>query len=126
MIRYCFVFLFFSKSVFASRWARGICELGRASSSDTSAFASVGLTGKDQIVGIVDSGLDMASYYFHDDKYPTPLDQTNLLHRKVLMLMLMLMLMIDDLPCSVLKIMPFLAATACDYQINLFTTDCRL
>ncbi|XXQ38045.1 C5a peptidase [Plasmodiophora brassicae] len=42
-----------------------------------------GLTGSGQIVAVADTGLDHDLCYFHDPNHPTPIENVNLDHRKV-------------------------------------------
>ncbi|KAL0221863.1 hypothetical protein RCL1_001717 [Eukaryota sp. TZLM3-RCL] len=54
------------------------------SDDDVTRFHEAGLTGKDQVVGVSDTGLDQNSCYFRDDDHPFPFDTVNLNHRKVI------------------------------------------
>jgi len=64
-----------------NRWARGICQTGVY---DSTPFYSANLTGKGQLIGIADSGIDMYSCYFHDPNHDTLVsNQWNMAHRKV-------------------------------------------
>lgn len=62
------------------RWAKGVVQSN--SYSNTPLF-DLGLTGKDEIVGVADTGIDMKSCYFYDTEHKTPVNTINLNHRKV-------------------------------------------
>eukprot|EP01032_Pedospumella_encystans_P022858 gene22858-25889_t len=74
-----------------NRWARGVCDTGNHASHplDTSPLAN--FTGRGDIVGISDTGIDMKHCYFRDPNQPTPYIQAsaataltpNFNHRKV-------------------------------------------
>lgn len=66
--------------VLMNRWGKSLVQSGET--SEFPIFAA-NLTGYGQIVGVSDTGLDMQSCYFHDDKRPTPYRYVDLKHRKV-------------------------------------------
>lgn len=63
-------------------WARGLVQSGNTYNAPLYS-QSVGLTGADQIVGVIDSGLDVNSCHFNDTSRPIPYNTVDPLHRKV-------------------------------------------
>lgn len=66
----------------SNRWAKGVCQVANEDIQPISTRTT--LDGKGQIVGILDTGLDMSNCYFNDPDVTTPYDTTNMNHRKVI------------------------------------------
>eukprot|EP00761_Pharyngomonas_kirbyi_P011439 gb/GECH01011464.1/.p1 GENE.gb/GECH01011464.1/~~gb/GECH01011464.1/.p1 ORF type:complete len:1288 (+),score=256.97 gb/GECH01011464.1/:1-3864(+) len=64
-----------------NKWASSVVQGGFFQSSRP--IDNKGVTGKDQIVGIGDTGIDMNNCFFSDPNVPTPYNTTNFNHRKV-------------------------------------------
>jgi subtilisin family serine protease len=64
-----------------NRWARGLCQSGRDTSTP---MYEVNITGEGYIVGISDSGIDMTHCHFYDPEHAVPYDTVNMQHRKVI------------------------------------------
>lgn len=62
------------------KWANGVAQSGKFNKFP---IYSANLTGRGQIIGIADSGLDVDSCFFHDPEVAIPFDKTNYSHRKV-------------------------------------------
>lgn len=63
-----------------NRWAVGICQSGQE--EERQVYQS-NITGRDVIIGVADTGLDMNSCYFYDPNQDAPFDVVNTQHRKV-------------------------------------------
>jgi hypothetical protein len=63
------------------KWANGVAQSGKYNQLP---LYEANLTGRGQIIGIADSGLDMNSCFFHDPEVAVPFDKTNYSHRKVI------------------------------------------
>lgn len=74
-----------------NRWARGVCDTGNPASYPLDSSPLANFTGRGDIVGISDTGIDMKHCYFRDPNVPTPYVQAsvataltpNFNHRKV-------------------------------------------
>eukprot|EP00607_Mallomonas_marina_P009568 CAMPEP_0182418256 /NCGR_PEP_ID=MMETSP1167-20130531/2742_1 /TAXON_ID=2988 /ORGANISM="Mallomonas Sp, Strain CCMP3275" /LENGTH=676 /DNA_ID=CAMNT_0024592391 /DNA_START=428 /DNA_END=2458 /DNA_ORIENTATION=- len=63
-----------------NRWLKGVCQSGSYASTP---LYSANLTGYGQLIGIVDTGMDMFSCQLHDPNVDPPFDVVNFKHRKV-------------------------------------------
>lgn len=63
-----------------NRWSRGICQTGQSSNSP---IQSTSFNGTSEIVGIIDTGIDMKNCYFYDPDHSVPYNVVNNDHRKV-------------------------------------------
>lgn len=63
-----------------NRWARGVCEVGVG---EVEPARDHNITGAGQIIGVSDTGIDMQHCYFRDDNVPTPYNNIDHNHRKV-------------------------------------------
>lgn len=65
-----------------NKWASSVVQGGFF--HNTQPMYTHGLTGKGQVVGIGDSGIDMGNCFFSDPNVPVPYNATNESHRKVI------------------------------------------
>jgi subtilisin family serine protease len=65
----------------ANYWAKGVMDSG--SYTDVAIFTTAGLTGKNVVIGVSDTGLDLNSNYFYDTVSITANSPTASPHRKV-------------------------------------------
>lgn len=63
------------------KWANGVAQSGKHNKLP---LYEANLTGRGQIIGIADTGLDINSCFFHDPEVAMPFDKTNFSHRKVI------------------------------------------
>lgn len=74
-----------------NRWAKGVCDTADATSKPLETNSAANFTGRGDIIGVIDTGIDMKNCYFRDDDVATPYvwadDATtstpNFNHRKV-------------------------------------------
>jgi subtilisin family serine protease len=66
--------------VLHNRWAKGVCQSGDYTSTP---MFNANLTGTGEIIGVVDTGLDVTSCYFFDENNKITYNAVNNDHRKV-------------------------------------------
>ncbi len=64
-----------------NRWSKPICQTNNEEMQPITVQKE--LNGEGEVVGILDTGIDMSSCYFNDPNVPTPYDTVNENHRKV-------------------------------------------